>query len=264
MRVMQERSMFFGLGLVGLAVTGCATTPPVYTGHGVVFYGDGAGGGGITNWGPGVKKGLHDAGFEGTFDEFPWETGMGVIADQDASVAYKREQGKKLADIISAHHSQHPNDPLYLMGLSAGTAVVVYTLEVLPESVPIEAVVLLSGSLSSGHNLTDALRRVEGDVYVTTSQRDAILRGVVPETGSADREFVGDDVIGVHGCHMPKGAPPETPRLYSKVVVLAWNPSFAQYGDAGGHTDTTNPAFVARLVGAIGYIDPGTRDSPDT
>jgi hypothetical protein len=176
---------------------------------------------------------------------------MGVIVDQDTSVAYKKGQGKKLADQIAAYHAEHPEDPLYLMGLSAGTAVAVYTLEQLSPSVPIEAVVMLSGSLSSGHDLTAALRRVEGDFYVTTSQRDAILRDVVPKTGSADREFVGDDVIGVHGCHMPRGAPAETRRLYSKVVVLAWNPSFEEFGDAGGHTDTTHPGFVQHVIAPL-------------
>jgi hypothetical protein len=234
-----------------IAGSGCVASSPVYTGHGVVFYCDGAGGGGVTNWGPGVKKGLADAGFQGSFDEFPWETGLGVIVDQDTSVEYKKGQGKKLADQISAYHAQHPDDPLYLMGLSAGTAVAVYTLEALQPSVPIEAVVMLSGSLSSGHDLTQALHRVEGDFYVTTSQRDSILRDVVPKTGSADREHVGEDVIGVHGCHMPKGASAETRRLYSKVVVIAWNPSFEKFGDAGGHTDTTHPGFVQHVIAPL-------------
>ena len=62
---------------------------------------------------------------------------------------------------------------------------------------------------------------------------------------------VGDNVVGVHGCHVPPGASAETRRLYSKVVILAWQPSFLKYGDAGGHTDTTNPGFVQHVIAPL-------------
>ena len=232
-------------------MVGCTSTQPVYNGHGIVFYCDGAGGGGITNWGHNVKRGLEMAGYEGTFDMFPWETGMGVIVDQDSSVKYKRGKARQLAKQINSHMSQHPNDPVYLMGLSAGTAVAIFALEELPESKKVESVVLLSGSLSSAYDLTKALHRVRGDVYVTTSQTDAILTGVVPVTGSADRKFVGDRVIGVHGCRMPSGASPDTRRLYSKIQLMAWNPSWKRDGEYGGHTDSTNPKFVAHHIAPL-------------
>ena len=137
------------------------------------------------------------------------------------------------------------------MGLSAGTAVVAFTLEELPESAAVDTAVMLSGSLSSTYDMTKALRRVTGDMYVTTSPHDAILSGVVPMTGSADRKNVGDDVCGVHGFHVPPGASPEGRRLYSKIVMIEWNPSFLKYGDAGGHTDTTNPGFVQHVIAPL-------------
>ncbi len=230
---------------------GCMSGQPDYNSHGVVFYCDGAGGGGITNWGPGVRKGLADAGFTGTFDEFSWETGLGVLADQTESVADKRAQARKLAAQIKAYKSQYPGSPVHIMGLSAGTAIVPFALEELPESASVDTAVLLSGSLSSGYDLTKALRRVRGDMYVTTSPNDTILSGVVPMTGSADRQNVGDDVVGIHGCHLPPGASAETRRLYSKIVIIAWEPSFRQFGDAGGHTDTTNASFVQHVIAPL-------------
>jgi pimeloyl-ACP methyl ester carboxylesterase len=232
-------------------LVGCASTQPSYSGHGIVFYCDGAGGGGVTNWGHNVESGLKMAGYKGTFDMFPWETGMGVIVDQDSSVTYKRGKARELAQQMTKYMNQHPDDPVYLMGLSAGTAVAVFTLEALPVSKKVDAVVLLSGSLSSGYDLTSALQRVNGDVYVTTSQKDAILTGVVPGTGSADRKFVGDDVIGVHGCHMPPGASSATRRLYSKVHLMAWDPSWERDGEYGGHTDSTKPRFVADHIAPL-------------
>jgi len=237
--------------LLPLLAVGCTSTKPVYNAHGIVFYCDGAGGGGITNWGGNVERGLKQGGYQGTFDMFPWETGMGVITDQDSSVAYKRGKARELATQMNKYMTEHPDDPVYLMGLSAGTAVVAYTLEELPESKKVDSVVLLSGSLSADYDLTKALRRVEGDLYVTTSQKDAILTGVVPQTGSADRKFVGDHVVGVDGCRMPAGAGPEARRLYSKVVQMAWNPSWQRDGEYGGHTDSTNPRFVAHHIAPL-------------
>ena len=236
---------------LALTVTGCMSSQPDFSSHGVIFYCDGAGGGGLTNWGPGVQKGLKDAGFTGTFDEFPWETGLGVLADQTEAVSAKRAQARKLADQIKAYKAQYPGSPVHIMGLSAGTAIVPFAMEELPESVGVDTVVLLSGSLSSGYDLTKALRHVRGDMYVTTSPHDAILSGAVPFTGSADDKKVGDDVVGVHGCHLPPETSAETRRLYSKIVIIAWDPSFRQFGDAGGHTDTTNASFVQHVIAPL-------------
>jgi pimeloyl-ACP methyl ester carboxylesterase len=256
MRVMLDRWYMMVLGMLGVMAAGCASgqgrfSAQTLSGHGVVFYCDGAGGGGITNWGPGVKKGLADAGFTGTFDEFDWETGLGVIADQIEAVKSKRAQAKKLANKIVSYQSEDPNSPVTVMGLSAGTAIAVYALEELPPANQVDTVVLLSSSVASDHNLTQALRHVRGDLYVTTSPDDAILTTAVPVLGSADRQFVGTDVAGLDGFQMPPGASPEVRRLYSKVVVLAWDPQDDRYGDYGGHTDTTKPGFIQHVIAPL-------------
>lgn len=234
-----------------VAASGCASSKPDFNSQGAVFYCDGAGGGGMMNWGRGVQKGLRDAGFTGAFDEFPWETGLGVVADQTESVAAKRAQARKLAKQIMAYQAQYPGAPVHIMGLSAGTAIVAFTLEELPESAPVDTAVMLSGSLSSSYDLSKALRRVQGDLYVTTSSHDAILTVAVPALGSADRKEVGDDVVGVDGCHVPPGASAETRRLYSKIVLIGWDPSFVKYGDSGGHTDTAHSAFVQHVIAPL-------------
>jgi len=77
--------------------------------HGYVYYFDGAGGGGaVMNWGSGVKKGLLDAGFEGAGEIFPWNTGAGVVADQDSSVEYKRSKAGQAAREIQAYAKKYP------------------------------------------------------------------------------------------------------------------------------------------------------------
>ena len=174
-----------------------------------------------------------------------------MVADQIEAVKAKRAQARKLAQKIASYQSQHPTSPVNLMGLSAGTAIAVYTLEELPPENQVDTVVLLSSSVASDHNLTQALRHVRGDLYVTTSPDDAILTTAVPVLGSADRQFVGTDVAGLDGFEVPPGASPEVRRLYSKVVMLAWNPVDDRYGDYGGHTDTTKPEFVQHVIAPL-------------
>ena len=83
--------------------TGCGTHHAVEPGppgrDGRVYYLDGAGGGGgLTNWGNGVRDGLKAAGFEGDFVNFRWQTGAGVAVDQVTPVGVKRAQARKLAN----------------------------------------------------------------------------------------------------------------------------------------------------------------------
>lgn len=242
------------LALAGLTA-GCSEMnggPKDYSSHGDVYYLDGAGGGGlISNWGRGVKSGLQMAGYNGKFVEFPWETGMGVVADQIASDNYKRQKAGELAAIISKARSTYPDAPITLMGLSAGTAVAVFTLEALPAGCQVDNVVLLGASIGADYNLTKALRRVMGRVYVFTSESDAILNFAVPALGTADRQAGTVPAAGLEGFYLPAGASPETRRLYAKVTNIAWRASFEKDGDYGGHTDTTYPRFVRDYIAPL-------------
>lgn len=233
--------------------TGCASTQPAYNPSGMVYYCDGAGGGGITNWGAGVKKGLDNAGYQGGWDEYDWETGLGVVADQVEGVAAKRAQGRKVAKLIMQYQSQYPDSPVCLIGLSAGTAIALYALEALPDDDDnrVDTVVMLSSSVASDYDLTQALKRVSGDMYVTTSPNDVVLGELAPAFGTADRQFVGQQIAGLHGFMLPPNASPETRRLYSKLVILAWDPSMDRFGDYGGHTETAKPEFVQHVVAPL-------------
>lgn len=220
--------------------------------HGDVYYLDGAGGGGlISNWGRGVKAGLESAGFNGAFVEPRWETGMGVFADQVASEAYKRQKAGEVATMIRDARSAHPDAPITLIGLSAGTAVAVFTLEALPVDCKVDNVVLLGASIAQTYDLTNALRRVKGRMVVFTSENDAVLNFAVPLAGTADRESATTESAGLDGFVMPTGASMETRRLYSKVTNIMWRASFEKDGDWGGHTDTTQPRFVRDHIAPI-------------
>ncbi len=236
-------------------LTGCASTPKhdhARDRNGIVYYLDGAGGGSVlTNWGRGVESGLEAAGFKGAFQNFMWQTGFGVAADQNASVRYKRSKARKLAMRIVEYVEDHPKAPVDVIALSAGTAVAVFTLEALPKKVRVDNLILLGSSLSQHYDLSRALKRVGHKAYVFTSEKDAVLKFLVPAAGTADRQFCGACAAGLHGFHLPRNASETTKDLYSKLENIEWQREFARAGHTGGHTGAVNARFVAQYVAPL-------------
>jgi len=240
------------LSLLWLAA-GCSQTMPDRAERmtrGYVYYLDGAGGGSLlSNWSGGVRDGLLAAGYDGAGEMFAWNTGGGVVADQNASVDYKRSKANELAREIQQYAQEHRGAPLTLIGLSAGTAVAVFTLEALPPTCPVDHVILLGASVSADHDLTRALHRVRNRMHVFTSEKDAVLAFMVPMAGTADR--TSSPSAGLRGFVLPAGASSETRAQYAKVAHVAWRPEFAKAGDFGGHTDTVKAPFVRQYIAPL-------------
>lgn len=215
-----------------------------------VYYLDGAGGGGIVlNWGRSVKKGLREARFPGEIESFSWQTQLGPLLDQNISTRYKRKKARELAGKIEEYKARHPDGRVSLIGLSAGTAVTLYTLEELPHGVQVENVILLSSSVSADYDLGDALRHVRNKMYVFTSDKDPVLKFLVPVAGTADGERF-TRAAGLQGFIVPSGGSEELQREYDKLVHIAWSPELDETF-RGGHTDTVSSEFVASNVAPL-------------
>jgi Alpha/beta hydrolase len=252
---------FLGIAFTVFAV-GCASKP---TGlpeqlpdraarmhYGYLYYFDGAGGGTAKkNWAEGVKDGLLAGGYRGAGEMFTWETGEGLMADQDASVKFKRAKAKEAAARILQHVKSNPGLPLDMLGFSAGTAVAIFALEDLPETVQVNEVVLLGASISENYDLTKALKRVKGHVYVYTSTHDRMLGFLMPFTGTADRKF-DDPGAGITGFVLPAGATAETRNLYAeKIVTIPWTAKLEKDGDYGHHFNNVNMEFIRDHVAPL-------------
>jgi hypothetical protein len=220
--------------------------------YGVVYYLDGAGGGSLlANWGYDVGGGLSAAGYPGALVNYSWQTGLGPVVDQEASVGYKRWRAAGLARKIVEHTDQYPGTDVSVIGLSAGTAVAVFALEALPQDRQVHDVFLLASSMSAHYDLTAALRHVQNQVYVFTSDSDPVLGVLVPLTGTADREFCGHCAAGLRGFHIPPGASNESRRLYAKVRSIPVGFDRAMDEDYGGHTQTVSLSFVRDRIAPV-------------
>lgn len=254
--LLTARAYRMGLAAIAIlcAAAGCSQTMPDRAERmtrGYLYYLDGAGGGGmISNWSGGLKQGLLDAGYTGAGEIFRWNTGMGVIADQDSSVEYKRGKAAQCAAEIQQYAKQYPGAPVTLIGLSAGTAVTVFVLEALPVSCPVENVILCGASIGADYDLTQALKRVRNRMYVYTSENDAVLAFLVPMAGTADRQG-GVPAAGLHGFQIPSRASTETRTQYAKVAYIRWKPEFEKDGDFGGHTDALKAPFVQQHMAPL-------------
>ncbi len=217
--------------------------------HGYLYYFDGAGGGTAKkNWSEGVKDGLVEGGYDGAGEMFTWETGDGLIADQDASVAFKRGKAKEAAAKIVSHRKEYPEPPIDILGFSAGTAVAIFALEYLPESVQVDDMVLLGTSISRDYDMTKALKRVKGHVYIYTSTQDRMLGFLMPFSGTADRKY-DDPGAGITGFVLPTGASAATRKLYKeKIITIPWTDKMEKEGDYGRHFDNVKMEFIRDQV----------------
>lgn len=253
-----------------LLVTGCATHSHVPAQHAIaaresrsadvtarqtIFYVDGAGGGGpITDGTPDVRRGFVEAGFDGDFRPFGWQTGLGALADEVASVEYKRRAGERLAaEIVRAMEAGQSR--ISIVATSAGTIVAIFALEALPEGASVESVALLSSAVSADYDLSAALDRISSSLLVFRSERDSLLRSLIPLVGSADRADVGDRVAGLYGFLLPDDADEQRRAAYRKVETVEWCDKLREVDHTGGHTDCKRPRFIRavvapRLIGA--------------
>lgn len=214
----------------------------------ITYYLGGAGTlGGIGNGS--VREGLRKGRYAGAINVIPWQSWFGdVLRDQIDRTRNQRE-AQRVADEILDYQQKYPGRRVNIIALSAGTGIATWALERLPAESHVGTVVFLGSSLSRRYDLTDALRHVDGRLYVFYSSTDPILRIGVPLAGTVDREFQGPSAAGLSGFALPAGASHEMIELYNrKLRNMPWKPRYERYGYRGRHTDGTSAPFVAEFI----------------
>ena len=191
-----------------------------------------------------IRAGLREAGFHGAVERFGWTSFLGPLPDHLMAGA-NHPKVSALADRITALRRANPNGRIVLMGLSAGTGIIVHALEKLPLDVSVDYVVLLSPSISSRHDLSRALRHVKHRLYATSSPHDAILIAA-PSAGLESGRPAGQ--VGFKLPERGSGPGSAKNKLYSKVVNLPWRPGYVAYGWDGGHVSVTDSQFIRVVI----------------
>lgn len=205
----------------------------------VVFYLDGAGWYGSAG---SVESGLRKAGYTGSFQRFSWSSFLGPATDHFVN-ANSKPIARRLARRIEKARADNPDAPINLMGLSAGTSLIILALEQMEDGVQVDNVVLFSPSVSAEHSLTNAMRHVKRNLYATSSTHDAILSSL-----PMNADGKGGSPAGRNGFRFPRSGGQESIAAYQRVVNLPWQPSYLGFGWNGNHVSATDSGFVAGVI----------------
>lgn len=231
--------------LVAASATGCAgvrqevrTPPPPINPQGVVFVADGAGGWHATSLALGEV--LAEARLPLAVERVEWTHGYyRVFADQ-MDYCHAQAEGRRLAAQVMAYR-QACRGKVYLLGHSAGSAVILAAAEVLPPD-SVDRILLLAPSVSMAYDVRPALRCAREGLDVFHSGRDYGYLGVcVAITGTADRRWC--PAAGRVGFSPPCPTAADAV-LYGRLRQHAWDPSVEWTGNHGGHYGSHHPQFL--------------------
>ena len=226
------------------------TTPARYQ-KGLVICLGGAGGASIeVNR---LRKGLYKGGVEYALEQFRWSRGN-LLKDQTDLQENRRRAGQ-LARRIEAYRCDYPDRPLYLIGLSAGTGILVWSLEALQPGYCVDGAVLIASSLDSGYDLTGALEHTTIWMHSFYSLTDPVLGVGVTFAGTVDRRQGPSG--GMVGFKPPEDSNEHTRDLYKrKFTQHPWRPADVFRGHIGGHHGASNPAFVSKRIAPLMIPEP--------
>jgi hypothetical protein len=236
------------LSKVFRAVYGPLPEPPAEP-TGLVLVADGIGG--LDLCGTGLQYAAARTGLNHEVRLHGWGHGLGRWYADLTNVANHESQAALLAAEVAAFQAGHPGAPVFLVGKSGGTGIVVKALEQLPAG-SIEVAVLLSPALSPRYDLTRALTAVRREMVAFWSPLDVFVLGIGTRIfGTVDR--IRAVSAGMIGFKIPAEG---NPQQYAKLRQVRWRPEMAPTGYLGGHVGPDSPAFLRRYVAPLLDVRP--------
>jgi pimeloyl-ACP methyl ester carboxylesterase len=178
-------------------------------------------------------------------ETFIWSHGRGRVLADHTDYANMRAQGCRLAAQVGACRHQCPGCRIYLIGHSAGCAVVLAAAEMLPTE-SVDRIILLAPSVCADYDLRRALCTARCGIDVFCSHRDRLVLGLgMRLVGTADRR--GRIAAGQRG-FVPIIMWPTDAALYAKLREHPWGPDVTWTGNWGGHSGCNRASFLRAYV----------------
>jgi pimeloyl-ACP methyl ester carboxylesterase len=175
-----------------------------------------------------------------------WGHGFGRWHADLTNVSNRDSNAAAVAAEVSTFRATKPNVPVFLVGKSGGTGVIVKALEQLPEG-SVDRAILLAPALSPTYDLSRALAAIQREIVVFWSPLDLIVLGLGTRIfGTIDRaRTVSAGLVGFQ----PPGASGEPPpAAYSKLRQVKWGMRMASTMYWGGHIGPDSPWFIRKYV----------------
>jgi pimeloyl-ACP methyl ester carboxylesterase len=221
----------------------CHTTPPRPPPEGVVFVANGSGDFRTVSMNLGEVVAQTHAPLQ--LETIVWSHGYGRYLIDHTDHANHLEQGCRLATQVAAYRAACPGRKIYLIGHSAGCAVVLAATERLPPN-SVDRLILLAPSVCATYDLRPALRGTRRGIEVFYSSRDSVILGLgMQMVGTADRCCT--TAAGQTG-FTPVITCPEDAELYGKLRQHPWDRAVAWSGNGGGHYGCNQVGFLHAYV----------------
>jgi hypothetical protein len=238
------------LSVLGLTSTGPAMPPPLVdradqqSKPGVVIVVCGIGG--IDFVGISSQWALPRAGVRHEIREFRWTHGKGRLLRDLQDTQHCLRKANELAAEVHRIKAQDPERPVYLVGKSGGTGLVLAAAEQLPPQT-LERIILLAAAVAPTYDLRPALRATKHEIVSFYSPYDQlVLNWGTRQFGTIDRYYGAS--AGLHGFMILPDLSASDYALYDRLVQVKWNPAMILEGHLGIHIGTSMPAFVAKEV----------------
>ena len=241
-----------GLVFLTLAFSaGCAVVPyatrtsarPPGDSQGAIFVANGAGGSNATT--QALERAVEEEQLPLTVQTLAWSYGYGMFVLDQRDGANAHDAGLELASAVLAYRRQFPGKAVYLLGHSAGCAVILAAAGELPPA-SVDRIVLLAPSASANHDIRPALRAARLGMHVFYSWRDVAFLGLGTALVGTPDGF-GEAAAGRVGFRSRIESPADA-ALAGKLYQYAWDPVVEWTGNRGGHFGTQADKYLRTYV----------------
>ena len=226
--------------VAALVMTAPPETPVRPARAGIVYVVQGIGG--LSLWGSSAKSALRQARLPHEVGEFRWTHGPGKFLKDLQDTGHHQAKAAELADEIRKLREEDAERPIYLVGHSAGTGLVLLRVQSLPAG-SVERLILLSSAVSPQYDLRPALAA------------DAPRDRFVPLAARPDDARMGHEKVrhrrprllrraGLNGFQTPTDANANDKALYERLVQVPWSQRMLRCGHLGQHNGPCSPAFM--------------------
>lgn len=195
-----------------------------------------------------IRQGLGESGITCAVEVYQWSR-CNLLEDL-TDLRRNRSRASQLARHIELYRDHYPGRPVWVIGVSGGTAISTWGVEQISPDHSVTGLILISSTLHHTYDLTKALEKTNGGIYSFHSSHDAVLSLAMPVFRTADRQ--GTQAAGVSGFTLPLDVDGHARQLYQqKLIQRSWQLDDIWQGNLGGHHGTSNPAFVRRYIAPL-------------
>ncbi len=175
-----------------------------------------------------MRDGLLDAACPYRIEIIPWEDSdrrpLRNLADFEANLA----RARGIADRLTRIRDERPDMPLVVIGNSGGGGLAIMAIEMLPEGVQVDRLILTAAAVSNDYDLSTIFAKC-GSVVNFHSRADAVVGWGTTVFGTIDRKKTlsagHTGFIGADG----------TPLTHEKLTQIEWRREWIRNGHDGRH-----------------------------